>query len=195
MNKKIFSILILITLIITIIPVLGLAGSEENPEIKDVIGDSELIFLDIESAWFYEEEENPEYLYISMKINDLKEKFNALFSVRWTLKNEVYVSGLDTHYSKNNVFRSGLRQRATHWQWKNMPECYGLFDTDTDIITWEILKSNIGNPQKGDILHNTEASAVPGFPYSFIYFMLGRDYRDFAPDPSNVYGKDYIIIY
>jgi hypothetical protein len=57
------------------------------------------------------------------------------------------------------------------------------------------LKSNIGSPQKGDILTNTEASAVPGFPYSLIYFILGRDYRDFAPDPSSGYGENYTIIY
>ena len=109
MYKKIFSILILITLVITIFSSLAIAGSEENPEIKDVIGDSDMIFLDIESAWFYEEESNPEYLYISMKINDLKENFNAVFSIRWTYQNEVYVSGLDTHYSKNTA-------QKTQWQ-------------------------------------------------------------------------------
>ena len=69
-----------------------------------------------------------------------------------------------------------------------MPECFGLFDIDTDIITWKILKSNIGNPQKGDILTNTEASATPGFPMSFLYFFLGNDYRDFAPDTYGEYG-------
>jgi hypothetical protein len=195
MRMKIITIFISMLFLVSIFSMTTIAGDEENPEIKDFIDDTDLKFLDIESAWFFEEEENPEYLYISLKINYLKENYNAVFSVRWTYNNDVYISGLDTFYFKNNVFRSGLRQRATHWQWKNMPECFGLFNIDTDIITWKILKSNIGNPQKGDILSNTEASAVPGFPMSFLYFFLGNDYRDFAPDTFGEYGLDYIIKY
>jgi hypothetical protein len=172
-----------------------IAGDEENPEITDIIGDSDLIFLDIESVWFYEEKEYPDFLYISMKITELKNDYSAIFSVRWTYNDVVYITGLDTFYFRDNIFRGGLRQRATYWQWKDMPECFGLFDMETDIITWKLLKSNIGNPQKGDILTNTEASAVPGFPISFFYFISGRDYRDFAPDSSNDYGDDYVIIY
>jgi hypothetical protein len=107
----------------------------------------------------------------------------------------VYVSGLSTYYYKDKEFRGGLRQRATYWQWKSMPECIGIFDQNTDIITWKMLKSNIGNPQKGDVLTNTEASAVAGFPLSFIYFFTGKDYRDFAPDNYGDYGQDYIIQY
>jgi hypothetical protein len=76
-----------------------------------------------------------------------------------------------------------------------MPECFGLFDMNNDIITWKILKENIGNPQMGDILTGTEASAVPGFPISFIYYILGKDYRDFAPNLSSDYGDDYTILY
>ena len=195
MLKKLFSIIILILLTTILFSYAVMAGSENNPEIEDISGDSDLLFLDIESAWFYEDEENQEYLYISMKINELKQDFSAIFSVRWTYKDVVYVSGLDTFFYRDNIFRSGLRQRATNWQWKNMPECFGLFDMSNDIITWKILKENIGNPQKGDILTNTEASAVPGFPISFIYYILGKDYRDFAPNLSNEYGDDYTILY
>ena len=132
---------------------------------------------------------------MALKIKDLKEAYNAIFSIRWTHKGEVYVSGLDTFYYRDNEFRSGLRQRATYWQWKSMPECIGVFNLNTEIITWKILKSNIGNPEKGDILTNTEASAVPGFPLSFIYFFTGLDYRDFAPDTVGNYGRDYIVQY
>ena len=197
MKKKIICIFVLTLLITTILPITGtvIAGDEENPEIVDVTGDTDLGFLDIESAWFYEKADEPDYLFTALKIKDLKEAFNAVFSIRWTYNGVVYVSGLSTYYYKDKEFRGGLRQRATYWQWKSMPECIGVFDQNTDIITWKMLKSNIGNPQKGDVLTNTEASAVAGFPFSFIYFFTGKNYKDFAPDNYGDYGQDYIIQY
>ncbi len=197
MKRKIIGIFVCTLLISTILPITGtvFAGDEEDPEIVDVTGDTDLGFLDIESAWFYEKADESDYLFTALKIKDLKEAFNAVFSIRWAYNDVVYVSGLSTYYYKDKEFRGGLRQRATYWQWKNMPECIGVFDQNTDIITWKMLKSNIGNPQKGDVLTNTEASAVAGFPLSFIYFFTGKDYRDFAPDNYGDYGQDYIIQY
>ena len=197
MIKNIFIVVLCVLMAITIFPQtkIVLAGDEENPEIVDVTGDTDLGFLDIESAWFYEKADESDYLFTALKIKDLKEAFNAVFSIRWAYNDAVYVSGLSTYYFKDKEFRGGLRQRATYWQWKSMPECIGVFDQNTDIITWKMLKSNIGNPQKGDVLTNTEASAVAGFPFSFIYFFTGKDYRDFAPDAVDSYGRDYVIKY
>ena len=197
MKKKIIGIFICTLLITTILPITGtvFAGDENDPEIVDGIGDTLLGFLDIESAWFYEKTDEPDYLFTALKIKDLKVASNAVFSIRWTYNGVVYVSGLDTFYYREKEFRSGIRQRATYWQWKSMPKCIGIFDQNTDIITWKILKSNIGNPQESDVLTNTEASAVTGFPLSFIYFFTGEDYRDFAPDAGDGYGRDYVIRY
>ena len=197
MKRKILGMFVCTLLIATILPITGtiLAGDEEDPEIVDGTGDTDLGFLDIESAWFYEKTDESDYLFTALKIKDLKEAFNAVFSIRWAYNDVVYVSGLSTYYYRDKEFRGGLRQRATYWQWKSMPECIGIFDQNTDIITWKMLKSNIGNPQKGDVLTNTEASAVAGFPLSFIYFFTGKDYRDFAPDNYGDYGQDYIIQY
>ena len=197
MKRKIIGIFVCTLLITTILPitVTVFAGDEENPEIVDDTGDTNMGFLDIESAWFYEKTDEPDYLFTALKIKDLKEAFNAVFSISWAYNGVVYVSGLTTFYYKDKEFRGGLRQRATYWQWKSMPECIGVFDQNNDIITWKILKSNIGNPQKNEVLTNTESSAVAGFPLSFIYFFTGKDYRDFAPDLINEYGKDYVIKY
>ena len=197
MKRKIIGIFICTLFIATILPITitVFAGDEENPEIVDDTGDTNLGFLDIKSAWFYENTDEPDYLFTALKIKDLKETYNAVFSIRWTYNDVVYVSGLETYYFRDIEFRSGLRQRATYWQWKSMPDCFGLFDQDTNIITWKILKSNIGSPQKNDVLTNTEASAVAGFPLSFVYFFTGKDYRDFAPDRYGDYGQDYIIQY
>ena len=195
MIKKIIVIFTCLLFLTTTLSINGIAGSKEGAEITDIIGDTDLGLLDIESAWFYKNPDEPEYLFTALKIKDLKESFNAVFSIRWKYNGEEYVSGLDTFFYREKVFRCGLPQRATYRQWKSMPECEGTLDTESGIITWKILKSNIGNPVKGDVLTQTRANAVPGFPISFLYFFTGRDYRDFAPDKFGEYGLNYVIQY
>ena len=197
MKQKSVSLFVCMLLILTIIPISTtvFAGNSNNPEIVDDVGDTDLVFLDIESAWFYEDPSEPDYLYISLKINDLKKNFNAVFSIRWTYNEVVYVAGLDTFSYKSSEFRCGLRQRATFWQWKSMPRCEGTFDQSSDIITWKISKNNIGNPKQGNVLTNTECSAVAGFPFSILYLIMGVKDRDFVPDEYGTYGENYIIKY
>lgn len=193
--KKIISIFIC-TLLITIIFSLAVsAGDEQNPEIVDEIGDTPLSLLDIESAWFYETQEEPDYLFVTMKILYIKERYNAVFSIRWSHNDIDYAAGVNTFTFRDTIFRCGLPKQATYWQWNRMPTCEGIIDSDEGKITWKIPKSSIGNPQPGDILTNTKANAVPGFPISFLYFLLQFDYRDFAPDSYDEYGQDYKIIY
>ena len=194
MNIKIIGIFVCVLLIANIVPVTVMAGDEENPEIIDELNDTDLDKLDINSVWFYEKLNDPEYLFISMKIENLNEKISAVFSVTWFYNDIKYVSGLDISFYREKVFRSGLYQRATHRQWLSMPECEGTYDVDTNIITWKILKENIGNPQKDGVLTKTRASAVLGFPLNFLLFLF-VDYRDFAPSIVTEYGKDYIINY
>jgi hypothetical protein len=191
--KKIIGILICTLLITIILPIAVSAGDETNPEIVDEIGDTPLSLLDIESAWFYEIEEEPDYLFITLKILFLKEKYNAVFSIRWSFDGEEYAAGVNTFTFRDTIFRCGLPKQATYWQWNKMPTCAGIIDNGK--ITWKIPKSSIGNPQPGDVLTNTKANAVPGFPISFLYFLLQFDYRDFAPDIYGEYGQNYIIKY
>ena len=81
MSRKIIGIFVCVLLISNIIPVAVMAGDEENPEIIDELYDTDLDKLDIKSVWFYEKLNEPEYLFISMKIKNLNEKINAVFSV------------------------------------------------------------------------------------------------------------------
>ena len=194
MSRKLIGIFVCMLLISNIITVMVMAGDEENPEIIDELYDTDLYTLDINSVWFYEKLNDPEYLFISMKIENLNEKISAVFSVTWFFNDIKYVSGLDISFYREKVFRSGLYQRATHRQWLSMPECEGTYDVDTNVITWKILKENIGNPQKDGVLTKTRASAVLGFPLNFLLFLF-VDYRDFAPSIVTEYGKDYIINY
>jgi len=194
MSRRLIGIFVCMLLISNIIPVMVMAGDEENPEIIDELYDTDLYTLDINSVWFYEKLNDPEYLFISMKIENLNEKISAVFSVTWFYNDIKYVFGLDISFYREKVFRSGLYLRATHRQWLSMPECEGTYDVDTNIITWKILKENIGNPLKDSVLTKTRASAVLGFPLNFLLFLF-VDYRDFAPSIVTEYGKDYIINY
>jgi hypothetical protein len=195
MKKKITGFFMCMLLTITILPQATLAGDPENPEIKDGLDDTYLPNLDIESAWFYEKSDEPEYLYTALKVKSINLKAEAVLSIRWCHNGKEYVSGLDTYLFQEDVFRSGDPKRATFWQWKKMPECEGIADQTTNIITWKVSKSNIGNPEKGDVLTHTRAAAVPGGFSSIICFFTNRDYRDFAPNEQYEYGSDYMIQY
>ena len=191
--KKITSIFVIMMLISTIFTITVIAGDESDPEIVDEIGDTPLGLLDIESAWFFEQIDEPDYLFVAMKINGLKENYNAVFSIRWSNGGVNYAAGVNTFYLKETIFRCGLPKQANYWQWNRMPICDGIFDLENKVMTWKILKITIGNLKPGDVLTNTKANAVPGFPLSFLYFVLHLDYRDFAPDTFGEYGQDYII--
>ncbi len=195
--KKIITILIFTLLITSVLCTTSsvLAGDEENPEIVDETNDTDLLFLDIESAWFYENVDEPEYLFTALKVNSLNPYSNTVLSIRWSYNEKEYVSGFTSHKLREYTFRSGDPKRATYWQWNQMPECQGAIDQDKNIITWKILKSDIGNPQKDDVLTNTRAAAVPGFPISFVYYFLRLDFRDFAPREQGTYGLNYVIQY
>jgi hypothetical protein len=193
MKGKIVPIIIIMLMISLSFSFTIYAGEEENPEIVDEENDTFLYSLDIISAWFYEKPDESEYLYTAMKVKLLNPNTNAVLSIRWTHNGKEYVSGLDTFRYREDIFRCGDPQRATYWQWTDMPECEGIIDIENNIFIWKILKSNIGNPKSGDILTNTKAAAVPGFPISFIYFFTGRDARDFAPNVQGEYGLNYII--
>jgi hypothetical protein len=200
--KKILPFLIIGILVFSSIE--AVAAQEENntnheplqdPEIVDDVGDTPLGLLDIEAAWFYEQANEPDYLFTAMKIHMIKENYNAVFSIRWSYDGKDYAAGVNTFYLRDTIFRSGLPKRATYWQWNHMPKCEGILDIEERVITWKIPKSSIGDPQPGEVLTNTKANAVPGFPLSFLYFVMQLDYRDFAPDNVEEYGHDYVVQY
>jgi hypothetical protein len=195
MRKKIIYI-ITCTLLFTLLPPnISYAENTAEPQITDDQNDTPLPFLDIKSAWFYENPDEPQYLFTALEVQTICLKTNAVLTIRWNLNGKDYVSAFDIKAFQKDVFRSGDPKRATHWQWIHMPECEGTFDLTTNIITWKILKSNIGNPEKNDVLTNTRATAVPSGITSVLFFIMGRDYRDFAPNQQGTYGSDYQIQY
>jgi len=71
MRNKIFAILVSMLFIFTIISMNVFAGSEEDPEIIDEEEDDVQDNFNILSAWFYEKEEEPNYLYTALKLKNI----------------------------------------------------------------------------------------------------------------------------
>jgi hypothetical protein len=154
-------------LITTILAITAMAGDEKNPEIKDKRGDM-FKHADIVSVWFYEDSNNPDYLYVSFKVRDLIDRtqmLETIYNVEWNFLGNTYIA--DVH-----VFPSGVSEfSAGKWningnEYENYIICNGTFDIDTNIMTWIIPKDAIGNPHPGDLLTEPFASTHLRFPFS-----------------------------
>jgi hypothetical protein len=156
-------------------------------------------FLDIKSAWFYEESDEPDYLFASIKLNDLEEiSQRAVYSIHWKFNDVKYAVG--SHIYNNGLNISSFIGFDKHFgifcKFKDA-ECN--YDFENDIITFKIKKEYAGNLQKGDILTNTWAWTALRFNYEpmTILFSNGELVKDAAPfiESSKDYGRDYTIQY
>jgi len=154
---------------------------KEDPEIDDKPGDT-FGYLDILSAWFYEKPDEPDYLYIAMKIRELKISLRTVFSVYWMYNEVRYVSTMFVG-SYGTYWSVGYFDRG--WQ---TTRSNGSYDLQSGAITMKIQKSKIGNPQPGDELTDTYALAWQKIIFGWIPWFV-----DHAPDKG--YGENYIIQY
>jgi hypothetical protein len=182
----------------------ALAGNEENPEITDRLGDA-FGYIDVVSVWFFEKEETPEFLFVSMKINEPSKIVpQQTFEIFWTHNNIEYSCGL------------GVGFRFDDWKHFDLEiyndnkveiiEVNGTYDLDTGIITCEIPKSIIGNPKTGDVLTDTWSNAFRRLGFTgrigftrnvldvIILLVFGNNMWDYAPDRGE-HGLDYVIQY
>ena len=196
------------------------AGDENDPEIKDNYDDQfgalieyptrmrtrialtllqmdSFDFIDIDSAWFYENELEPGYLYTALKIKDLTiNSQRAIYSIHWTFNGLAYAVG--SHLYNNGQNYSclvGLDKRFN----RNWQDAEVTFDFDNDIITFKIDKNHIGNPQPGDYLTKTFAWTALRFNFEALSLIFGDGelVKDAAPfiESSNEYGRNYMIQY
>jgi hypothetical protein len=214
MKKIMTSIVILMLFIITLFPLTGIvfAGSEEDPEITDNVGDA-FGYLDIDSVWFYEEEADPDFLFVVMKIHTSSyTKFQQTFAVFWEYQNKQYACGFhlgfglgdewETYDAGRYINRAPSGGRGyVH----NISDC--SYAVETGIITWKISKEIIGNPQRNDALTHTWSNAFRrlgllgriGFSRpildSIVFKIFGNSLWDLAPDHYGEFGRDYVVQY
>ena len=224
MKRKIIGIFVCTLLIATMLPITGtvIAGSEEDPEIIDNEDDwfgsfidhpikyqifhaiglltmESYDFLDIKSAWFYEQSDEPEYLFASIKLNDLEViSQRAVYTIHWTFNGIKYAIG--SHIYNNGLNSSCLVGLDKHFSiFSKFKNAESYYDFENDIITFKFKKEYAGDLQQGDILTNTWAWTALRFNYEpmTILFSNGELVKDAAPfiESNNDYGKEYIIQY
>jgi hypothetical protein len=181
MIKKIVSIFVFMLLITTLLPITAMAGDEENPEIVDETSDlfgifalkpnvynfftklkifrmESFDFMDITKAWFYENPDKPDYLYTAIKLKNLDFiNQRTIYAIHWEFKDKnyavgvhVYSNGLTKGFFAGETFGIFNRYGPYH-------NASGFFDIYNDIVTFEISKDVIGNPEPGDMLTRTDA--------------------------------------
>jgi len=221
MRDKIVVFLVIMLLITTLLPMTGtvLAGDEEHPEIIDgdendlfgpLVSDPKLFarlkllgalegiesfeFLDIISAWFYEDFNDPDFLLISIKIKDLEFfEDRGIYSVHWRYDDIFYAAGVHTHSNGDfSSFSVGESPNGPHYS------INGYFDLEKNIVTFRVPKIKVGNLQPGDVLTDTWAWTALRFKLEPATWPFGGELvKDAAPFITDVedYGEDYVIQY
>ena len=154
-------ILSIMCILIFLIPISIIAIENPEPLItddtEDVMGllakifpQEEISFLDIESVWFTENPDEPDFIYTSIKFVDLTtRKWHTIYSLIWEYKGETYfVSGHYREYGTVSTYSAAYGENAE--------KITGSFDVENDIVTFIIPKNIINNPQPGEELTNPQ---------------------------------------
>ena len=166
MNKKFKIFMICMSIIVMLQPMTMsvIAGDEGNPEIiddeNDIIGPrgniitrNQFYYIDIISAWFFEDENEPDYLFISLKIKDLRLPVNSIFNVYWNYKDSTYIVQLANDIASRSSDRSVLIKYTDREISVEKISC--RVDYDKNIITFKTPKRIIGDPRENDKLTST----------------------------------------
>jgi hypothetical protein len=204
MKVKTLSLLFSMLFLTSIFSITVIAGDEENPEILDEEDTAVFDYLDIISAWFFEKEEEPDYLFTALKIKEINQnKFKQHLTVHWEHNGIECASSLHIGYG-NPWFSFSAGYGHGFWFQEHYQRIDGEYDEETGIISCKIPKNIINNPQKGDILTKTKALTFQRFGFigrlgfdrfwlcGLISLSTGKVPWDGAP---NEYGRDYIIQY
>lgn len=144
-------------------------------------------FLDIESALFYENPDEPDYLYASIKFVDLTmRKWHTIYSIIWEYNGERYY--LSVHYRE---YGDVATYSTLHGEYTE--KITGTFDVDNDIVTFIIPKKSIGNPQPGDMLTKPQVlTSLRPFKRDrpLLLRIFGEIGKDYAASDNN-----YVILY
>lgn len=193
MKRKLIGVFLCLIFILTIIPLNAISIDEEIPEITDETDDTLCKHFDIVTVRFFEIEHEPDYLFISIELNDLTNyDLGALYMVEWTSSSGRWASASILGTRMDNEWRCGDYSKGGNIQFQDLPQCDGSIDKSNNIITWIIPKDQVGNPKSGDVLTKTQAvSCLSGY---YLFLLTFRDipkFHDNAPDEG--YGLDYTI--
>jgi len=203
MKKNLIS-LICCFVVVGLIPQIVNAGDPTNPEITDPkndvllfgqfslpIANRMLKHIDIISAWFSEKSDEPNFLYITLQLQDVKKiRLMGIYAVDW------YYEGIE--YAIITIFEHGKVTTAVQIQGTEniaLEDSYQI-DEEQNTITWTIPKEAIGDVTAGDTLNSPVAVGGLRF-YSDILanLMMKRFGCNAIGIDISEEGKDYVILY
>jgi len=206
MVNKIIKISICSFLLFSVLSLNVIAGSEEDPEIQDRTRDVKIFglfpfipqinfkYADIVSAWIYEEQGNPDFIFMNLKIMDLKdvtEKYDAIYVISWTYENIPYSASVHIFPQGPTSLLAGSSDEERN-DYIDFVVCDGAIDSVNDIITWKIPKTAIGNPSTGLKITNI----LPHTHLRYPEYSLIPMWDLFKDLPWNAIStRDYIIKY
>ena len=180
--------------------------SADDPNIVDE-EDNLFDYIDAVAGWFYENEDEPDYLFVSMQLVDLTDHIGTVYAIHWEYEGLHYDVGLHNgifiprvneknwgcHYYERNPLLFWRERHVSTWDETTNS---GVFDVDDDTITWKIHKDCIGDPQPGEALTDSyiftahRISKVGLIPVFFIPFSF--ELSDSTPSSES---QDYVIKY
>jgi hypothetical protein len=193
-GKRMIAMCIGILFICQISNVFGSSSIGNDPEIMDATNDVYGFLgrqcrwglfrqIDITSAWFFEDPEEPEYLQIMLEIQNYRRSlFLAFYAVNWTLNGTRYSSIFLTRFGGTSVM-SSVMEIETGFSYP----IYTTVDIMQNQIHFRIWKEYIGNPLPGTVCSELQAWAavsIAGLVFSW---------DDIAPNIG--WGEEYIIAY
>ncbi|MBN2603199.1 MAG: hypothetical protein JXA91_03595 [Candidatus Thermoplasmatota archaeon] len=211
MKRKIIGIILTLILISSPLTLFANAGSEKNPELEDETGERRST-IDIKSVWFFEKPDEPEYLYVNMKLANFKIfRIGQSFSVDFKINNKRYDVWLDKFF-------------FIEFYYLETVQISGQVKKINSIISWKVPKSLIENPKAGGKITDISPSSVDGLYLRFRviipmqilekwfnisyndfydseipilkkFYDYSQDVFNFAIDWTESEGKDYIIQY
>jgi len=214
MKGKILFFVLLVLLSTAILPFPVIAGDDQNPEIVDTVEDARS-YLDIEKAWFFEEESTPNYLYTTIKLRNSNVMMpKQHLTVHWKMDDEIYWTICSVGYEAGQWIHFNFGIGIDYWYDRaEVFDIEGEFDKESGTVTCKIPKSLLNDPEPGTILTDTSSECFERFGFfgrlgfgpkmrSILFYKLGLpelQVQDFAPNiipgEEREYGKDYIIQY
>lgn len=181
------------------------AGDQTNPEVtdpeKDVLLFGQLMLpfvnrlfdhVDVLSAWFSENPDEPTLLYVTLKLQDVRPmKLMGIYGVVW------YRDGLEqaviTMFKHGRENMSGVQLQETNFT--SLKDLYTI-DEKEHTITWAIPKEFIGDPKPGDTLTSPVATAAVRFASDTLANLIKRRFgTNCIGFDITEEGDDYVILY
>jgi len=177
--KKIIGVVIGMLLFGTILTQVALAGDEDHPDLVDDSRDvkvilkigtlhgptAEILFknIDILSAWFWEDASQPENLYVTLKMGNVRVGlFSTTYLFDWQYDGKYCFACVGHNFLSNHWSAEVGYEDEEYYNY----ETNAVIDYKKNTITVTVPKEYVADPQPGTVIQKTYAATFiyPPFP-------------------------------